>query len=401
MPSKRSRIPKTKFGDQEFQLVQFLEDNAYLVVTSENVKKCGSTMKALWPLDKQYYSCLVQGKSCDKEELQRMKISLEKAVTGKKRRKSDPPVTSKISTSKKSKVAKKKVGQDEKTATEVNEKTAEAAIKKKVREEKEAQRLAKLKADNAVFKSMEESGYFALSDDDEDEEVPELPKEPHFDLSDSDEEMKSVDGDLVSNGNGVSETISPEQNLNAKGHPTQAGKCPRPEYRTCAVCPKYIQENQSLKLDIISLRKEVADLKVQLAAAKNSSVEENTMELATPPRPGRVDRQLAKMHKYVQLTPGDEIFVPPKLMTIATKKAKVSSPTACARFMVKLFYDEDELIHMNVKGMNGKEGIDPAIRSSIFAFLQDHCDQAIKESEMNSTIGNMITAMKTRSNRKK
>lgn len=59
MSNKRKTAPSVKYGEMNYVLVQFLEDNIKSIVTENQViKEDTGLVKAVY-LDKQYYSCLV------------------------------------------------------------------------------------------------------------------------------------------------------------------------------------------------------------------------------------------------------------------------------------------------------------------------------------------------------
>ncbi|XP_077869637.1 uncharacterized protein LOC144361589, partial [Saccoglossus kowalevskii] len=63
MAVARKRQPPAHLRDEDFVLVQFTQDNKYLVVKESGLTVNGGVTTAVWPSDKKHYKCLVLGKS--------------------------------------------------------------------------------------------------------------------------------------------------------------------------------------------------------------------------------------------------------------------------------------------------------------------------------------------------
>ena len=69
----------------------------------------------------------------------------------------------------------------------------------------------------------------------------------------------------------------------------------------------------------------------------------------------------------LELVPGTDVWVYPKTIRVAIKKAEKST-TKCARYLMSCFYTTSELVKAgNVTGKNGKPGLDERIREAIIS----------------------------------
>ncbi|XP_002733159.2 uncharacterized protein LOC100377820 [Saccoglossus kowalevskii] len=122
--------------------------------------------------------------------------------------------------------------------------------------------------------------------------------------------------------------------------PTQGGKVPRAHFlkqgttgnetNYSELSRKYstlLQRCESMKLDNDILKKENANLKVQLAAVRNEQLDEEVIEMASTPTGGKISKEVCRLFKMVELTPGDGVYITQKNLMKA--KHKLASSPNC------------------------------------------------------------------------
>lgn len=154
------------------------------------------------------------------------------------------------------------------------------------------------------------------------------------------------------------------------------------------------QELQRMKQKLSKAEKELEKYRTSHSQSKQSG--EWKTQTDGMPRAGVVPKEIAENNGMMELLPQRGIYVYPKDIRIAGKK---ESGTAMARFLMSIFYTNEELIERgNLMGKNGKRGLDKKIVDAIvdYATIKGKDSGAEIKYSMRTKISAMVSSNRKR-----